>query len=119
MSMSAQAGIFYFDGRPIDPDVPRRLDAQLAEFGPDGSGQYVAPGLVMAHRALHVTPEDCLERQPYVSERGNVMTWDGRLDNREDLLLQVWRELQDETTDVALAMAVYERWGIDGFVRLI
>lgn len=117
--MSAQAGIFYFDGRPIEPDLAARLDAPLAAFGPDGSGQYVAPGLVMVHRALHVTPEDCLERQPFVSERGNVMTWDGRLDNREDLLLQLWRDLRDDTTDVALAMAVYEKWGEQGFARLI
>jgi asparagine synthase (glutamine-hydrolysing) len=117
--MSAQAGIFYFDGRPIEPTLPGRLNAALAEFGPDGGGEYTAAGLVMVHRALHVTPEDCLERQPYVSARGNVMTWDGRLDNRDDLLLQLWRALQDDTTDVALAMAVYERWGIDGFVRMI
>ena len=117
--MSAQAGIFYFDGRPIEPDLPNRLDVHLAAFGPDGSGQYVAPGLLMAHRALHVTPEDRDERQPYRSERGNVMTWDGRLDNRDDLLLQLWRDLRDDTTDVALAMAAYEKWGVDGFGRLI
>jgi asparagine synthase (glutamine-hydrolysing) len=117
--MSAQAGIFYFDGRPIEPDVPKRLDAQLAEFGPDGSGQHLAPGLVMVYRALHVTPEDHLERQPYVSERGNVMTWDGRLDNRGDLLLQLQRDLRDDTTDVALAMAAYERWGSEAFSRLV
>ena len=117
--MSAQAGIFYFDGRPIEPTLPERLNAELAEFGPDGSGEYTGPGLVMVHRALHVTPEDCDERQPHVSERGNVMTWDGRLDNREDLLLQLWRDLRDDTTDVALAMTAYEKWGEDAFARLI
>ena len=117
--MSAQAGIFYFDGRPIEAHVPLLLDAALADFGPDGGGCHVAPGLVMASRALHVTPEDPLERQPFVSVRGHVMTWDGRLDNRDDLLLQLRRELRGDVTDVAIAMAAYERWGQDAFARLI
>lgn len=117
--MSAQAGIFYFDRRPIDPELPKQLSASIAEYGPDGCGQHVGPGLVMVHRALHVTPEDPLERQPHVSKRGNVMTWDGRLDNRDDLLLQLWRDLEEDRTDVALAMAIYEKWGAEGFSRLI
>src|SRR5260221_14567326 len=117
--MSAQAGIFYFDGRPIDPELPRWLGASIAKYGPDGGGEFVGPGLMMVQRALHVTPEDPLERQPYVSTRGNVMTWDGRLDNREELLLQLSRDLRDDTTDVALAMAAYERWGLEAFPRLV
>jgi asparagine synthase (glutamine-hydrolysing) len=117
--MSAQAGILYFDGRPIGPDIPARLSARLAAFGPEGRGEYTVPGLVMVHRALHVTPEDRLEHQPHVSARGNVMTWDGRLDNRADLLLQLWRELRDDTTDVAIAMAAYEKWGDSAFARLV
>ena len=56
--MSAQAGILYFDGRPVEPHISAGLSARLAAFGPDGRGEYTAPGLVMVHRALHVTPED-------------------------------------------------------------
>jgi asparagine synthase (glutamine-hydrolysing) len=120
--MSGQAGIFQFDGGPIDPALPARLQASLAEYGPDGCGGYEARGLVMVHRALHATPEDRLERQPYVSARGHVMTWDGRLDNRDDLRLQLRRDVaadvNDVVTDVALAMVAYERWGLDAFARL-
>ncbi|HEY0872891.1 MAG TPA: asparagine synthetase B [Vicinamibacterales bacterium] len=117
--MSAQAGVFHFDGRPIAPEAPRRLQRALAPFGPDRGGEYVAPGLAMVHRALHVTPEDLGERQPFISALGHVLTWDGRLDNREDLRLQLWRELGDDLGDAALAMAVFERWGIQGFAKLI
>jgi asparagine synthase (glutamine-hydrolysing) len=74
---------------------------------------------VMVHRALHVTRDDALERQPFVSAFGTVMTWDGRLDNRDDLRLQLRRELRADTTDVALAMAAYETWGDEGFARLV
>lgn len=117
--MSAQAGVFYFDRRPVNPRILSVMGSSLDEYGPDRAGKYVEPGLAMVHRALHVTPEDTLEQQPFKSRRGNVMTWDGRLDNREDLIAQLWRDLDRETTDVAIALAAYEKWGVEGFGRLI
>jgi asparagine synthase (glutamine-hydrolysing) len=117
--MSAQAGVFYTDRRPIPPEVAQRIDAALADFGPDGGGSRLEPGLLMLSRALHITPEDEREEQPLVSPAGRVLTWDGRLDNRDDLLLQFHRELGVEATDGALALAAFERWGVDGFARLI
>jgi asparagine synthase (glutamine-hydrolysing) len=117
--MSAQAGAFYFDGRPIESGFVRRIVEWMDEFGPDGGGQVVLPGVAMVYRGLHVTPEDRYERQPFRSRRGHILTWDGRLDNRDDLLLQLWREIDDDKSDAALAMASYEKWGSDGFGRLI
>ena len=117
--MSAQAGIFYFDRRPVSPDVVSVMGHSLDDYGPDRAGEYIVPGLAMLHRAVHVTPEDAREQQPFMSRRGNVMTWDGRLDNREDVLRQLWNDLNGDTTDVALAMGVYEKWGAAGFRRLI
>jgi asparagine synthase (glutamine-hydrolysing) len=117
--MSAQAGVLFFDRRPVHAALPGRLRASMGRSGPDRSNEYVEAGVVMVHAALDVTPEDPLERQPYASKRGHVMTWDGRLDNRDDLLLQLSREMQDDTTDVALAMAAYERWEEAGLARLV
>src|SRR5262249_38764744 len=104
---------------PIAPETREQWSASIAKYGPDRHGDYVAPGLLMVHRALDVTPEDAQERQPYVSRRGNVMTWDGRIDNRDDLLLRLWRDLRDDTTDVAIAMAVYEKWGEPGLATIV
>jgi asparagine synthase (glutamine-hydrolysing) len=118
--MSGHAGIYYYDRRrPIDRGLADRLGAGLSRQGPDGGGERFGDGLLMVYRAFHVEPESYLERQPYVSPRGNWMTWDGRLDNRDDLLLLVKDHLQGDTTDVALAMAAYEKWGQPGFNRLI
>ncbi len=117
--MSAQAGVLYFDDRPVDPHIVASMGRLLDDFGPDRAGQYLMPGLAMVHRALHVTPEDGFEQQPFISSRGNVLTWDGRLDNRPELLLQLWHELKDDTTDAALAMAAYEKWGLDSFTKLV
>jgi asparagine synthase (glutamine-hydrolysing) len=117
--MSGQAGIYYYDHRPIDRSLGDRLGAGLSRQGPDGGSEHFRAGLLMVYRAFHIEPESYIERQPYVSPRGNWMTWDGRLDNRENLLLLVKDHLQGDTTDVALAMAAYEKWGESGFNRLI
>lgn len=117
--MSAQAGVFYFDGRRVPPDALARARRDIDAFGPDRQGELAAPGVRLIARALHVSPEDARERQPLVSARGNVITWDGRLDNREDLLVQLWREGGADTSDAALAMAAFERWGVGAFARLV
>lgn len=51
--------------------------------------------------------------------RIEVLSWDGRLDNRGDLLLLLADSLRGETSNAALARSAYERWGTDGFVKLI
>ena len=53
------------------------------------------------------------------SRRTCVLHWDGRLDNRNDLLLLLADSLRDDTSNSAIAAAAYERGGTDGFVRLI
>jgi asparagine synthase (glutamine-hydrolysing) len=52
-------------------------------------------------------------------ERSRVLHWDGRLDNRTDLLLLLADSLRDDTSNSAIARAGYERWGTNGFVHLI
>jgi len=117
--MSAQAGLLYFDRRPITAShmVPFLVGAD--EAGPDRRGEYRTDGLVMVHHALHVTDEDRHERQPHRSRLGTVITWDGRLDNREELLAWFPPEDADAATDAALALGAYDRWGSDGFARLL
>src|SRR5215510_10312388 len=54
-----------------------------------------------------------------MNQRTEMLHWDGRLDNRDDLLLRLRDSLQGETSNEAIAAAVYERWGTDGLVHLI
>ena len=117
--MSMQAGIWNFDGQPIDPQWIDRMSAALAQHGPDGESIWRTPRLAMLYRPFHTTPESRFENQPHHSRRGNVMTWDGRLDNREDLLRELgYSELDDHKTDAAIVMAAYDRWGTNSFTKL-
>jgi len=52
-------------------------------------------------------------------DRSEVLGWDGRLDNRDDLLLRLKDSLGSDTSDQSLALAAHERWGTSGFVHLI
>jgi asparagine synthase (glutamine-hydrolysing) len=46
-----------------------------------------------------------------------VLHWDGRLDNRSELLLRL--SLNGEATNQAIACATYDRWSTEGLVHLI
>src|SRR5215467_6307252 len=101
--MSGQAGICHFDQRPIEPALAAYLGAGLAAQGPDGGAEHFAPGLLMVYRAFNFDPLSRSECQPYRSPKGNWITFDGRLDNRDDLLVLMRGELQGDNTDVAVA----------------
>src|SRR5260370_2791092 len=117
--MSAQAGMWNFDGKPVDEAFLDKLTSAIEQYGPDGGNIYVDGPLGMGYRAFHTTLESRLERQPHRSPTGIAITWDGRLDNRDELISQVWDKLTDERTDVAIVMAAYEKWGTDCFSKLI
>src|SRR5215213_11368254 len=51
--------------------------------------------------------------------RSEVLHWDGRVDNRDDLLPRLSESLKGDTSNAAIARAIYERWGTAGFVHLI
>lgn len=49
--------------------------------------------------------------------RSEVLHWDGRLDNRSDLLPRL--SLPVESSNKAIARGAYDRWGTEGLVNLI
>jgi asparagine synthase (glutamine-hydrolysing) len=117
--MSVQAGIWNFDGRPIDPKLIDDLSESLKQHGPDGESRYVDGSIALLYRPFHTTAESRRERQPYFSRRGFVLTWDGRLDNRDDLIADLFRDLEAEPTDVAIVSAAFDRWETDCFRRVV
>ena len=69
--------------------------------------------------AFHTTPESRVERAPSVLPSGSVLTWDGRLDNREELLSFLGTPVSDSGTDVSIVSALYERCGTKCFGKLV
>src|SRR6266851_2539724 len=117
--MSALGGIYYFDNRPADQDFLINLGERLRSHGPDGGSEVASGSVGVVYRAFHTNRESRLEKQPLVSPEGHILAWDGRLDNREEMISLLHHELTGDRTDVAIALAAYHKLGIDFLPRLI
>jgi asparagine synthase (glutamine-hydrolysing) len=117
--MSAQFGKCNFDGKPVDPQELDRVRPVLAPYGPDAEGIFRTDNVGIIYRAFQTTKESRLENQPYVSPLGAVITWDGRLDNRSELIHKLGVELSSDSTDLSIVAAAYEHWGTESFAKLI
>jgi asparagine synthase (glutamine-hydrolysing) len=117
--MSVQAGIWNFDERPVDRKFLSDISESLKPQGPDGEFCYVDGPVALLYRPFYTTAESRREKQPYVSRRGFVLTWDGRLDNRDELVSELRRDLQANPTDVAVVSAAFDRWETDCFRRIV
>jgi len=116
--MSVQFGRWNIDRKPIDPDYLEKVKPVIAPYGPDDGGSFTKPGIAILYRAFHTTKESRREAQPHVTESGAVIAWDGRLDNRADLICQMGDHLTVNSTDVAIVVRAYEEWGANCFAKL-
>ena len=116
--MSAQCGIWSFD-QPVDRDLLERMRRANERCGPDESNNHIIGQIGMSYCAFHTTKESWLENQPYIFDHGLALTWDGRLDNREELLDRLNLQPSTEQTDVAIVAAAYQHWNTACFKKLV
>lgn len=114
--MSGIVGFWNVDGRPIDPDRLAAMSSTLRHRGADGEDIRIKGSIGLAHQHVWVTDEEIGERQPLVGRSGVALVMDGRLDNRDELIAAL--ELPASTSDAAIALAAYERWGDEFGARL-
>ena len=117
--MSALGGICSFNGAVVDEAVLVALANRLSDRGPDGGREVLFKTVGMVYRAFHTNRESRLETQPLVSPSRHLLSWDGRLDNRGDMISQLRDDLRGDHTDVAIVMAAYLKWGLDFLPRII
>jgi asparagine synthase (glutamine-hydrolysing) len=110
--VSAIFGLLSFDGHPVS-DGLRAMDEALAYRGPDGGRCWQDETTGLGHRAFWTTPEAVHEGQPLVDASGLVvLTMDGRIDNRRDLIAALdIREPVRTVSDATLALTAYLQWG--------
>ena len=120
--MSGLAALFHRDGSPVSAVVLDAMSRALEHRGPDGCDSSRDGGVGLAHQHFRTTPEEANEEQPLACPTGRVwLAVDGRLDNRDDLLAHLsGAEVGPEpTSDAALFLAAYLRWGLDCFERCV
>ena len=117
--MSVQFGRWNFAGQPPAQDYIDKVGAALAPYGPDSNESYSNGGIKILYRAFHTTQESRRETQPHISPSGAVITWDGRLDNRAELISELRDVVAPDSTDAAIVSGAYDRWGADCFAKLV
>ncbi len=112
--MSGLAGVYHLDGSPVDRTLVERMTHRVAHRGPDASDCWVQGPIGIGHTMLQTTPESLAERQPWLDESGTIcLALDGRIDNREDLILSLSTagfHLRADT-DAELMLRAYQYWG--------
>src|SRR5262245_8423062 len=100
--MSAHSGCFFFDGRD---DLRHSL------------WDYCGPGIAMVQG--YDTTWRWETALSGVTHRSSLaIGWDGRLDNRDDLLQQLDHRAVP-TPDSEIALSIVERFGVDGLRMLV
>ena len=118
-TVSVQFGRWNFDGRPADRAYLARAEGIVAPYGPDGGDAYIKDSVGILYRAFHTTKESRKEIQPFVTPSGAVLTWDGRLDNRAELMGKLRDIPTTVVTDVSIVAEAYGQWGTDCFAKLL
>lgn len=120
--MSAIAAILNFDDKPADQILLTDLSKRLAHYGPDGEDLVTSGPVGICYRGFHTNRQSRLEQQPLVSRNGTIVVFDGRIDNRGELIAVMRSQLSSDPgviTDVEIVMAAFSRWGEDCLPHLV
>jgi asparagine synthase (glutamine-hydrolysing) len=119
--MCGIAGIFNFDGEPVDRGVLQRMTDAIRHRGPDGEGHYIDGGVGLGHRRLAIIDLSDAARQPMPNEAGDVLlTYNGEIYNFQPLRaeLEAAGHRFHSATDSEVIVHGYEQWGDDCVTRL-
>lgn len=119
--MCGFAGLYYTDGR-LSPEMTegwaRDMVSTIRHRGPDDSGVWAEPGIVLGHARLSIVDLSVAGHQPMTSADGRfVMSYNGEIYNHVDLrrsleqegLAPQWRGHSDTETLLAAICA----WGFE------
>ncbi|MGX1305640.1 asparagine synthase (glutamine-hydrolyzing) [Amorphus suaedae] len=92
-----------------------RMARALGAYGPDDTSQEGGEGWALARLLCRLTPEDHYDQQPLPLSGGSArLLFDGRIDNREEVLSALGRDGADasEWADSTLLAMAIEEWGV-------
>ena len=116
--MSGISGIWNIDGRPLESALLETISVQLRHRGSDGRSSWVHKSVGLDCQLTRNAPESASEVQPYIHQNCVVLL-DGRLDDREELILALANKaFHDLTPSPNLIAAAYLKWG-DEFVASV
>jgi asparagine synthase (glutamine-hydrolysing) len=110
--VSGIVGVRNLDCTPIDPRILTRMCAAMAHRGPDARSSWIAGSIGLACQLNRITAGSENETQPVVHSSGVAAVFDGRLDDREELITHLRGErVSVDSPDPELVLAAYLRFG--------
>ena len=111
--MSGIAGLLRLRGPAVGRYDLDRVANALRAHGPDRSAVMLADCIGFVHVLMRLTPEDRFDHQPFRALSGSMITADLRLDNRDEMLVQVGVASGDAKTwsDARIVLMAWEKFG--------
>jgi asparagine synthase (glutamine-hydrolysing) len=116
--MSVIFGVRRVDGAPVSDSYLRELARATEGFALDGTFVEHDVCAGMGFQPYFTHERSRLEAQPAIDARGNMVAFDGRLDNHEELRTVLGLSPQI-LADSLIVLAAFERWGECCFARLV
>ena len=118
--MCGIVGVLNFDGRPVCPQILRKMTDAISHRGPDGEGQIIHGNVGIGHRRLSIIDTSSAGAQPMVSSDGSkILSYNGEIYNfeeiKKDLEANGFRFRSKTDTEVVLNALIF--WGKDALLK--
>jgi asparagine synthase (glutamine-hydrolysing) len=110
--MSVLFGRWNVDGQAVTQEYDETVAKLLTPYGPDGAAAYAEGPILIRYHAFDTTRPSHSEDQPHTLPSGVILTWDGRLDNREELTRRLGNGRAVARSDISIVAETYERYGL-------
>jgi asparagine synthase (glutamine-hydrolysing) len=117
--MGVQFGSWDFGGTGTSRDDLPEINRRLSPYAADGSHSYTDNEMLMTQHSFHTSEILPTVAQPYVSPSGSVYIWDGRLDNRLELVKALGGNAFTDSGDIVVVAAAHAFWGTTCFKRFV
>ncbi len=118
--MGALGGLYSRRDDAVDRKVIERLSATLEQIGPDGEHVVARPGVTLLYRPFRVAFGDQTADAALEAANGDVLVWNGRLDNRDELCRLLSLDGEGRSAPAAeLVHRAFTAWDLDALPRLL
>lgn len=113
--MCGIVGVYNFDGRPVDGELLRRMNATLTHRGPDDEGIYLSSMIGLAHRRLSIIDLNTGHQPIYSEDESKVIVFNGEIYNFQEIrseLISKGHRFRTRT-DTEVILHGYDEWGTE------
>lgn len=119
--MCGIAGVYNFDGQPVEENLLLEMGRLIEHRGPDDQGVYSQGGVGLVNRRLAIIDLSQSGHQPMSNAEGDIwITYNGEVYN----FPEIRRELENKGyrfrsgTDTEVILYAYQEWGLDHCKKL-